>query len=151
MSYPVADLRAFLSGRWRIVRRIGDARLGIVGRLTGHATFTPVPDGLIHDEDGDLRFGVYRGPATRRYHLAIDQPSAGEMHHADGRLFHRLDLASGRAEILHRCGSDQYRGRYRVLHDDCFAVAWHVTGPRKQYRLATLHTRLSSACAVLDE
>ena len=151
MSHPVANLRVFLSGQWRIVRRIGDARLGIVGRLTGYATFTQAPDGLIHDETGDLQFGAYRGPATRRYRLAIDQLSAGDMHHADGSLFHRLDLASGRAEILHQCGGDQYRGRYRVLHDGCFAVTWQVTGPRKQYRLATLHTRLGSARANMDE
>lgn len=145
MPYPVADLRAFLTGRWRIVRRIGDARLGIVGRLTGYASFTPAPDGLIHDETGDLRFGDYRGPVTRRYHLAIKQPSAAEMRHADGRLFHALDLASGHAEILHQCGSDQYRGRYRVLSDNRFAVTWHVTGPRKNYRLSTIHARLGEA------
>jgi hypothetical protein len=142
MFHPVADLRAFLSGRWRISRRIGDARLGIAGRLTGYATFTPVPDGLIHDENGDLRFGAYRGPATRRYHLMIDEQSVGDVHHADGSLFHRLDLASGRAEVLHQCGSDEYWGRYRVLGEDRFAVTWRVTGPRKRYCLATLHTRI---------
>jgi hypothetical protein len=151
MSHSVADLRAFLSGRWRIARRIGDARLGIVGRLTGYATFTPSPDGLIHDENGDLNFGDYRGPVTRRYHLMIDRPSAGEVLHVDGRLFHRLDLAAGRDEILHQCGHDEYRGRYRVMDKDRFAVTWHVTGPRKQYRLSTVHTRLGGTAADLDE
>ena len=33
---------------------------------------------------------------------------------ADGRLFHRLDLSSGRDDVLHDCAPDQYRGRYRA-------------------------------------
>ncbi|MEO7054717.1 MAG: DUF6314 family protein [Rhizomicrobium sp.] len=145
MSHRVADLCGFLSGQWRIARRIDDRRLGIVGRLTGRVTFTPSPGGLIQDEDGDLAFGAYRGPARRRYQLVMDHSSAGEIRHADGSLFHALDLTSGRAEILHRCGDDMYRGRYRVLRDDRFAVTWHVTGPRKNYRLSTIHARLGEA------
>jgi hypothetical protein len=139
--HPVQDLQAFLTGRWRIARRISDARLGLAGRLAGWADFVPSDDGLIHDEEGDLRFGAYQGPVTRRYHLVIDAPSAGMVRHADGSLFHALDLGSGRADILHRCGEDHYRGRYRVLDQDRFTVSWQVTGPRKQYRLATLHRR----------
>lgn len=145
MFHPVADLRAFLSGRWRIARRISDARLGITGRLMGHAVFTPSPEGLVHDENGDLRFGAHAGPAARRYRLIIDRPSKAEVRHADGSVFHQIDLISGQAEILHQCGSDQYVGRYRVLRDDRFAVTWHVTGPRKDYRLSTLHARLGGA------
>jgi len=141
VSYPVQDLQAFLTGRWRIVRRISDARAGMAGRLTGWAAFTPSANGLIHDETGDLRFGAYLGPATRTYHLVIDRPSEGVVHHADGSLFHVFDLASGRADILHRCGDDHYRGRYRVLDENRFTVSWQVTGPRKHYRLATLHIR----------
>lgn len=131
----------FLSGRWRIARRISDARAGMWGRLTGWAIFAPSADGLIHDEEGDLRFGAYQGPVTRRYHLVIDSPSSGMVRHADGSLFHALELTSGTAEIRHRCGEDVYRGRYRVLDENRFTLSWQVTGPRKQYRLATLHRR----------
>lgn len=138
---PVRDLQAFLTGRWRIVRRISDARAGMTGRLAGWAIFTPSIDGLIHDEMGDLSFGAYRGPVTRRYHLIADNSSTGMVRHADGSLFHALDLASGMADILHSCGEDRYRGRYRVLDRNCFTVSWQVAGPRKQYRLATLHRR----------
>ena len=141
MFYPVQDLRRFLTGRWRIARRISDARAGMVGRLTGWAAFTPSADGLIHDEIGDLRFGAYLGPATRLYHLVINGPAEAMVRHADGTPFHALDLASGRAAILHRCGDDDYRGRYRVLDENRFTVSWQVAGPRKQYRLATLHRR----------
>lgn len=113
----------------------------MMGRLTGWAVFTPSADGLIHDETGDLSFGAYRGPVTRRYQLIIGSPSAGMVRHADGNLFHALDLTSGVAGILHSCGDDRYRGRYQVLGESCFSVSWQVAGPRKQYRLATLHRR----------
>jgi hypothetical protein len=141
MPHPVTDLRAFLIGPWRIVRRISDARLGIAGRLTGQAVFTPSADGLTHDEKGDLSFGTHLGPASRRYRLTIGRLSEGVVWHADGSLFHALDLASGGSDILHRCGADMYRGRYRVIDENRFVVSWHVTGPRKRYRLATLHLR----------
>ncbi len=151
MPYPVSDLRAFLTGSWRITRRISDARLGIAGRLTGLATFTPSADGLVHDEKGELRFGNHLGSATRRYHLVIGGASACEVRHADGSFFHHLDLASGWADILHQCGGDIYHGRYRVLRGDRFAVSWQVRGPRKQYRLSTVHARVGDGSADSDE
>ncbi len=124
-----------------MVRRISDARADMMGRLTGWAVFTSSADGLIHEEKGDLSFGAYRGPVARRYHLAIESPFTGMVRHWDGSLFHALDLVSGTAGILHRCGEDHYRGRYRVLDENRFTVSWQVTGPRKQYRLATLYRR----------
>jgi len=140
---PVPDLQAFLIGRWRTLRRISDARAGMVGRLTGRAVFTPSADGLIHDESGDLSFGAYQGQAVRRYRLSIDGSSA-MVHHADGSLFHGLDLTTGTADILHRCGEDTYRGRYRVLGENRFLVSWQVRGPRKRYRLATSYLRVEA-------
>ena len=138
---PVRDLQVFLTGRWRIVRRISDARTDMIGHLMGWAVFAPSTDGLIHDEMGDLSFGAYQGPVTRRYHLIAASPSASMVRHADGSPFHALDLTLGLADILHSCGEDRYRGRYRVLDKNRFTVSWQVTGPRKQYRLATLHRR----------
>jgi hypothetical protein len=145
MAFPIHDLRAFLLGSWRISRRIRDFRLGISGRLEGRATIAPVADGLVHEETGELCFGAYQGAATRRYAIAIDGPERAVFYHADGSLFHALDLSSGTADVLHQCGQDHYRGRYRVLHGNCLLVIWHVTGPRKLYRLATRHTRMTQA------
>ena len=64
------------------------------------------------------------------------------MRFADGRPFHRLELSSGTADIVHHCGDDHYRGRYRVLGTDWLSVIWRVTGPRKRYSLVTLHTKI---------
>ena len=141
MPYAVPDLRAFFLGGWRIVRRVDDTRLGQVGRLTGQSVFAPIDQGLSYDEAGELCFGAYRGQATRRYRFMIDGPGTGAVRHADGSLFHKLDLSSGLADIDHSCGEDHYRGRYRILHQDGFAVTWNVAGPRKRYRMATIYTR----------
>ena len=104
-------------------------------------TFRPAADGLLQEEAGSLQFGDYQGEASRRYGIAIDPSGAAMVHHADGRPFHVLDLSSGRGDVLHHCADDIYRGRYRVLQANCFWVTWHVTGPRKHYRLATRHVR----------
>ena len=141
MPHPISDLRAFLLGSWRTSRRIRDFRLGACGRFEGQTIFQPAADGLVQEESGDLHFGAYRGGATRRYRIAIDPSGTAMVHHADGSPFHALDLSSGTADIAHQCADDMYRGRYRVLHDNCFWVTWHVTGPRKQYRLVTRHVR----------
>jgi hypothetical protein len=142
MPYPVRDLRAFLSGRWGIARRIEDIRQHLVGRLAGHGNFAAGPVGLIYDETGFLRFGGYQGQAARRYLFAFDRCDTAHVYHIDGSLFHPLNLSSGTDDILHRCGKDQYRGRYRVLNRDAFVVTWDVAGPRKRYRMATFHARL---------
>lgn len=141
VPYPVQDLRAFLTGRWRIARRIRDARQDLSGRLAGYANFTAAPQGLIHDEAGLLRFGGYEGEATRRYLFAFDRPGAAFVHHADGSPFHELDLSSGLANIAHHCGGDIYRGRYWVLDKEEFVVSWAVSGPRKRYRMTTFYRR----------
>jgi hypothetical protein len=145
MLHPVPDLRVFLLGAWRIVRRIDDTRLRQVGRLTGRGIFETATDGLAYDEAGALCFGNYRGEATRRYLLVMDGPGICTVRHAGGGLFHKLDLSSGRADINHWCGEDRYRGRYRILDQNGFVVAWDVAGPRKRYRMATVYTRQRTA------
>ena len=139
MLYPVKDLRAFLTGSWRIARRIHDARQGMVGRLAGSANFASTSQGLMYDETGLLHFGSYQGEASRRYLFVFDQPGVANVHHADGSLFHLLNLSSGRDDIHHQCGEDHYRGRYRVLDHDRFAASWDVAGPRKRYCMATIY------------
>jgi len=141
--HPVRDLRAFLSGKWRIARRIRDVRQGLVGRLTGHGHFATVPAGLVYDEAGLLRFGTYEGKATRRYLFQFDKPDAARVCHADGSLFHALDLCRGKDEVHHQCAEDHYRGRYHVLDENRFVTSWDVTGPRKRYRAATVFLRSS--------
>ena len=143
MPYPVQDLRAFLTGRWRIARRIGDIRQNLIGRLAGSGDFAPAPQGLAYEESGLLRFGRYQGEAKRRYLFAFDRPDAAQVYHGDGGFFHALDLSTGKDGIQHHCGQDHYRGRYHVLDENRFVTAWDVTWPRKRYRATTIFVRAS--------
>ena len=55
----IADLRAFLTGTWRIARTVKDARSGQDGVFDGTALFAPLPDGgLLLTESGTMRLGV---------------------------------------------------------------------------------------------
>jgi hypothetical protein len=143
MAWPVHDLDAFLRGDWRLCRRIHDLRLSLRGQFEGRASVTAVTDGLLLTETGSLVFGEHVSDATQRYRIAFDRGGA-QVFRADGSYFHDLDLSSGWARILHRCGDDLYHGRYRVLDGDRYGVVWRVTGPRKDYRMVSLYSRIAS-------
>jgi hypothetical protein len=146
-AHPVRDLLGFLRGGRIITRQIEDGRNDAFGRLDGIARFAPTPFGLCYDEEGELTLGAHRGTASQRYLFAsagsgmAGRPAMVEVRFADGRPFYSLDLASGAAAVTHACGDDYYRGRYRVLDDNRFILAWRVSGPRKRLRLATRFVR----------
>jgi hypothetical protein len=141
--WPVRDLGAFLTGEWRLSRRIHDSLLALRGRLEGRASVAAVADGLLQIETGRLAFGDHVSDASQNYRIALDGEGA-RIFRADGSHFHDLDLSFGSARILHRCGNDLYRGRYRVLGADRYCVVWRVTGPRKDYRMASLYSRITA-------
>ena len=143
MAWPVRDLRAFLQGEWRLSRRIHDLRLALRGRFDGRASVTAATDSLLLKETGRFAFGGHVSDASQNYRI-VWEGAAARVFRADGSTFHDLDLSSGWARILHRCGDDLYRGRYRVTDDGHFIVAWRVTGPRKDYRMASLYSRIAS-------
>jgi hypothetical protein len=142
--HPVSDLRQFFVGSWRIRRRIADRRLGIGGRMTGKGVFCADAEGLRYHETGRLQFGAYDGPVCRDYLVSL----AGAIAHfqeRDGRHLFQIDLSAGFATIFHHCVSDCYRGRYRVMHEDRFSVCWNVEGPRKNYRMLSIHSRMADS------
>ena len=143
MAFPVADLAAFLTGSWRIFRRIDDRLCGTTGRLSGAATFVSAPVGLLYEERGRLALGAYRGEADRSYTFVLTGPWTAEVRFADGRLFHLLDLSNGFAAVSHDCVPDRYDGLYRVDTPDRWTQAWCINGPRKQARLVTVYSRAS--------
>ena len=55
---------------------------------------------------------------------------------ADGHLFYRLDLRSGRCTAVHQCREDRYEITYLVLGEDVMEERWRVTGPAKDYQAA---------------
>ncbi len=143
MAWPVRDLGAFLKGEWRLSRRIHDLRLALRGQFEGRASVTAMTEGLLLEESGRLAFGEHVSDASQRYRIVMEGAVA-RVFRADGSTFHDLDLSSGSAKILHPCGDDLYRGRYRVLDADRYCVMWRVTGPRKDYQMASLYDRVTS-------
>jgi hypothetical protein len=144
-ALPVADLAAFLRGCWRLTRRFVDAASTATGRMDGAACFEPAPWGLNYVEQGILAMGDYRGEATRRYRFTACEGSRADILFDDGAPFHALDLATGRAEIVHHCGDDLYEGRYAVLSADQWTLDWRITGPRKALAISTRYARLDAA------
>ncbi|MBV8573864.1 MAG: hypothetical protein JOZ58_02335 [Acetobacteraceae bacterium] len=142
---PVPDLALFLAGPWRIARRIADRRLGTTGRLTGVARFTPEAGGLRYVESGLLVFGGFSGPASRTLWFAFERNGVADVRFADGRPFHRVDLSSGVAHVVHHCAPDRYRGRYKVRDRDRWQLTWFVEGPRKQICMGTRFIRSVAA------
>jgi hypothetical protein len=123
------------------VKKLGwDAVLRRGMRFSGSARFSDIADGLSFDEEGILSFAGHRGPAMQRYRF---EPcgSVVTVRFADGRLFHRIDLATGKAAASHECAPDVYEGRYRVLGPDQWLVTWRVSGPRKRQVIASRFCR----------
>ena len=131
---------AYLPGRWRVERTLHDARLGD-GAFTGTASFEPDDEGgLDWLETGRLELGGHVGPARRRLRVTREG-GAWMVRFDDGRPFHPLTLRCETSAVAHRCGEDTYAGEYVVLGPDAFDVAWRVSGPAKDQRIASRYRR----------
>lgn len=136
----------YLAGDWDVVREIADHRSGQAGEFRGRASFRSAagrPRGRVLDfaEQGELRFGGHRGPASRRlrYHGRAD--GGADVRFADGRAFFGLNLRSGSCRAVHPCRADRYAVTVTWLSPDCFTEIWRVTGPDKDYDMTTVYTR----------
>lgn len=110
----------------------------------GVATFTSDGDGLALVETGEMRIagqGALRG--ERRYRWR--QGAAGiEVYFADGRFFHLI--GPGDAPLAdHDCAPDTYRVAYDFAAWPRWQAVWHVTGPRKDYRMDTWYSLIGTA------
>ncbi len=158
----VSDTLAFAAGHWRIERVLADHRSGTQGRFTGSATLSepvlsdpvlselalselalsepdepgpsPARPALCYLETGELRFGTHTGPATRALRYQGRPDGTVDVRFADGHLFYRLDLRSGRCEAVHQCRADRYEITYLALSEDVMEERWQVHGPGKDYR-----------------
>jgi hypothetical protein len=138
---PVA---AFLRGRWRVRRRIVDHRSGVEGSFEGTARFD---DDLSYFEEGELRYGEHRGPATRSLRYVDRGGRRVEVKFADGRDFYVLELTGGGPAASdgwsaeHPCAADTYVVAGRITGPDSYTEHWHATGPAKDYELLTSYER----------
>lgn len=57
----------------------------------------------------------------------------------DGRDFHPWEPGE---EVVHPCAADTYVGRIELVDPGTWTVEWHVTGPAKDYTMASRLTRV---------
>ncbi len=138
-------LRDF-EGRWRLTRQIDDAR-GPDATFTGTAVFSPDSGGrgLELVEQGQLVLqGQGAFQAERRYLWQQDDACVA-VFFADGRDFHRFDPQGGQAQAAHWCDPDTYEVQYDFTGWPVWQVQWRVTGPRKDYMMRSVYTRIERA------
>ncbi|KOV65782.1 DUF6314 family protein [Streptomyces sp. MMG1121] len=141
--WPVADVLAYLAGRWRVERSVRDLAGGAEGHFSGVTVFGRLPGGgLLHEEAGDFTWQGVTRPATRTLRfLPGPTPGTADVRFADGRPFHGLDLGSGRYVADHPCSADLYRGEFTVRDAARWRTVWRVGGPAKDLLLTTDYVR----------
>ena len=102
-----------------------------------------MPDGdeLRFAEQGVLVLRHARAEARQSYRFVIENDHAFSVFFADGRFFHRADIAAGAARVVHDCAPDTYCGRYRFNGPDRWGLSWRITGPRKDLVISTVFSR----------
>ncbi|MGW0083362.1 DUF6314 family protein [Streptomyces sp. NPDC003393] len=141
--WPVADVLAYLAGRWRVEREVRDLASGDVGHFEGVTVFGALAGGgLLHEESGTFEWRGVSRPATRTLRfLPGSAPGTADVRFADGRFFHPLDLTTGRYVAEHPCAADLYRGEFTVGGADRWRSVWRVGGPAKDLVLTTGYRR----------
>jgi hypothetical protein len=147
----------FLRGRWRAERELADYRSGQPGSFLGVVTFTaegtdpPLEEGMLaYHEQGELRFGRHRGPASRSLLYRPRPDGSAEVLFADGRPFYLLDLRTGYWQAEHPCGADHYLVTVHVLGADSLTEHWRARGPEKDYSMTTILTRIGGRSEAAD-
>jgi hypothetical protein len=134
-------LTSFFAGDWGLVRRIRDLKTHEVGRLRGVARFAPDGGDLRFTERGLLVLRHTRTEARRDSRFVIESPDSFSVFFADGRFFHRAEIAASRALVVHDCAPDRYCGRYRFYPPDRWVLSWRITGPRKDLVISSIFSR----------
>ncbi len=143
-GWPVADVLAYLAGRWRTERVVRDLAGGVEGRFEGVTVFAAAAGGgLVSRESGGFTWQGVTRPAERtlRWEPGPAGPGTADVRFADGRPFHGLDLTTGRHVADHPCSADLYRGEFTVRDRDRWRTVWRVGGPAKDLVLTTDYLR----------
>ncbi|WP_284163156.1 DUF6314 family protein [Frigidibacter sp. SD6-1] len=128
-------------GLWRIERQIDDRLGGKPGRFSGTASFTPDGPLLRYRETGLLTYGDAAPFQAMRDYIWSADAEGIVVAHGDGRPFHRFDTAHPMPEADHLCAPDLYRVRYDFTRWPDWQAEWHVSGPRKDYRMVSRYCR----------
>ncbi len=137
-----------LEGRWRLARKMSNGC-----RFEGEAVFTPL-DRYVFElkETGKLLLADGTAlPATQNWvwRQADNNKLIVEYSQARGGAeYHMVLMQSAGKSIAgtgeHTCGADLYLARYRLMvcgSRDVITIRHRITGPAKNYRIATRMTR----------
>tara|TARA_R110000737_G_C14442955_1_gene461740 strand:+ start:27 stop:440 length:414 start_codon:yes stop_codon:yes gene_type:complete len=130
---------ADFEGAWRIERIVRNA-IGEDATFAGAARFVREADVLRLTEAGQMRIGAQSFHAERQY---LWQQDGGliRLSFDDGRFFHAFDPAAPAPQAHHDCAPDLYCVIYDFSHWPDWRAEWHVTGPRKDYRMCSSYFR----------
>lgn len=140
-----------LEGRWRLDRHIDDRRAGGVAAFAGEALFRPDGSGLRCEEAGLLRINGVETRASRVYLWRFPAPERVEVLFEDGRFFHAFDPRDPAPGASHDCPPDFYEVTYRFDGPDRWRSVWRVRGPRKDYRMESVFSRLAQSVPVAPQ
>lgn len=132
-----------LAGAWSFDRIIeGQAT------MQGRATFSPLDtESLAYREQGTLRLPNGTELQAEREYIFRKCEGGFDVFFKEEppRLFHRISL-HGAAELTgdasHLCNLDTYRSSYSFWPDGQFTIRHVVSGPRKDYTMTTVYTRI---------
>lgn len=111
--------------------------------MTGNATFSTLPDGLLYHERGLLKQGSYEGPFEQKYSLVFSgrDVKQAKVYRQEKTFFFLLDLSKGQQKVEYLCGEDHYLGTINSF-DSSLKCQWQVKGPRKAYTLTSCFMKL---------
>lgn len=127
-------------GLWHVSRRIEDIKSGGQGRFEGAARFEPDQNGLRYAEEGQLQLDGQPSLTASRVYFWRPVADGISVYFEDGRPFHRFSLSVS-PEASHWCDPDTYKVAYSFSAWPEWTAVWAVTGPRKDYVMASHYRR----------
>ncbi|MFC7496757.1 MULTISPECIES: DUF6314 family protein [unclassified Nocardioides] len=129
-----------LLGTWSLTRVVHDHRAGERRDVSGTATLVAESAQRIRwSEEGTMTWPGHEVPVERTLYVDLG-PDGWLVRFSDGRPFHPWAVG---AWVDHPCAPDHYRGLVEVTGEpvETWTVTWDASGPEKDYRMVTVHTR----------
>lgn len=126
-------------GLWALSRRITDTLGGREGKLEGQAEFIARDEHWLYQETGILHWPNSAPMVANRGYQFFETQGRIEIRFQNGDPFHSFTWANPTA--THDCPPDFYEVSYDFGAWPEWTSQWHVTGPRKDYRLLSQYSR----------
>ncbi|WP_426421131.1 DUF6314 family protein [Bradyrhizobium genosp. A] len=141
-----SDVVTRLAGSWSFNRVIEGQ-----GGMQGLATFTPLHAGsLAYREQGRLKLLNGTELEAEREYVFCNRDRGFDVLFKESppRLFHTIELAASDGGALsgsagHLCNLDHYQSTYTFCGHGGLIIRHVVSGPRKDYTLTTIYTRVA--------